>query len=557
MARPIVLGPDDVRVFPDAPEGFNTRRAGVPAGRLEPFEYNSAVTGTRRKANVYLPPGYADDRKYPVLYLLHGIGGDETEWIRFATPDALLDNLIADKKAVPMIVVMPNGRALAETERPGNNFAPERAAGFARFEQDLLDHLIPAIEKRYSALADREHRALAGLSMGGGQTLNFGLGNLDTFAWVGAFSSAPNTRPPAELVPDPAAAEGEGEAPLPVLRQQGRAHPDQPGRSRLSQAARHPAHLERRRRGTYAADVGQQPLSLRAADLPLIRRLRAIALSKEKRARVPVVSYQCMSDPSGRRCVMPCAPSVIVSTSVNCFSSTLTPSPGRIVRPHLAIPALEEFGHVRHRSLPLVVFHEHLTGERHHRMHVAGCDNRASEVRHDADLVHVADGHDPRVMLGRDVQISPDAWHGHGERCPCQIVDDRPERGRPVVHQRSRHSSSTRSNSRLRRREIAASARASTGRPPRRTPAFAGAAGIRQQGMVHPVTVEPRVGVARDPGRCACDPVAILHDQPEDVSVACGELPLLLVGQTVRIGIPAAGSAPRPADGNKLMSSSV
>ena len=148
-ARPIVLGPDDVRVFPDAPEGFNTRRAGVPAGRLEPFEYDSAVTGTRRKANVYLPPGYADDRQYPVLYLLHGIGGDETEWIRFATPDALFDNLIADKKAVPMIVVIPNGRALADDRATGNNFAPERAEGFARFERDLLDHLIPAIEKKY------------------------------------------------------------------------------------------------------------------------------------------------------------------------------------------------------------------------------------------------------------------------------------------------------------------------------------------------------------------------------------------------------------------------
>ena len=205
MARPIVLGPDDVRVFPDAPEGFNARRAGVPAGRLEPFEYDSAVTGTRRKANVYLPPGYANDRKYPVLYLLHGIGGDETEWIRFATPDALFDNLIADKKAVPMIVVIPNGRALADDRATGNNFAPERAEGFARFERDLLDHLIPAIEKKYSALTDREHRALAGLSMGGGQTLNFGLGNLDRFAWIGAFSSAPNTRPPAELVKDPAA----------------------------------------------------------------------------------------------------------------------------------------------------------------------------------------------------------------------------------------------------------------------------------------------------------------------------------------------------------------
>jgi enterochelin esterase-like enzyme len=86
--RPIMLGPDDVRAFPDAPLGFNTRRAGVPAGRIEPFEYDSRVTGARRKANVYLPPGYSSSRKYPVLYLLHGIGGDETEWIRFATPDA-------------------------------------------------------------------------------------------------------------------------------------------------------------------------------------------------------------------------------------------------------------------------------------------------------------------------------------------------------------------------------------------------------------------------------------------------------------------------------------
>jgi len=203
MSRPIVLGPDDVRVFPDAPEGFNTRRAGVAAGRLEPFEYDSAVTGTRRKANVYLPPGYKDDRKYPVLYLLHGIGGDETEWQRFAHPNLLLDNLIADDKAVPMIVVIPNGRAIADDRATGDMFAPDKMEGFARFERDLLDHLIPAIEQKYAVLTDREHRALAGLSMGGGQALNFGVGNLDRFAWIGAFSSAPNTRPPAELVPDP------------------------------------------------------------------------------------------------------------------------------------------------------------------------------------------------------------------------------------------------------------------------------------------------------------------------------------------------------------------
>jgi len=207
FARPIELASDDVRAFPDAPAGFNQRREGVPAGRIESFDYESAVTGTRRKANVYLPPGYSTAKKYPVLYLLHGIGGDETEWIRCATPDALLDNLIADGKAGPMIVVMPNGRALPDDRTPASDriFAPENVAGFAAFERDLFDHLIPAIEAKYSTLTDREHRALAGLSMGGGQTFNFGLSHLDRFAWIGAFSAAPNTKPPAQLVPDPAA----------------------------------------------------------------------------------------------------------------------------------------------------------------------------------------------------------------------------------------------------------------------------------------------------------------------------------------------------------------
>src|SRR5207244_10957296 len=105
---------------------------------------------------------------------------------------------------VPMIMVTPNGRAQKD-DRPGANpFAT--APAFAVFEQDLLKDVIPAIESRYSVQADREHRALAGLSMGGGQSLNFGLAHLDTFAWVGGFSSAPNTKPPAQLVPDPAAA---------------------------------------------------------------------------------------------------------------------------------------------------------------------------------------------------------------------------------------------------------------------------------------------------------------------------------------------------------------
>jgi enterochelin esterase-like enzyme len=153
---------------------------------------------------VYTPPGYTTDKKYPVLYLLHGIGGDETEWQRFAKPGELLDNLLADKKAVPMIIVMPNGRAQKNDRAEGNVFAT--APAFAAFEQDLLQEVIPFMESHYSAQADREHRAIAGLSMGGGQSLNFGLGHLDTFAWVGGFSSAPNTKAPAELLTDPAAA---------------------------------------------------------------------------------------------------------------------------------------------------------------------------------------------------------------------------------------------------------------------------------------------------------------------------------------------------------------
>ena len=87
--------------------------------------------------NVYTPPGYSADKKYPVLYLLHGIGGDETEWQRFCKPDVILDNLIADGKAVPMIVVMPNGRAQKNDRAEGNVFAS--APAFAEFEEDLLE----------------------------------------------------------------------------------------------------------------------------------------------------------------------------------------------------------------------------------------------------------------------------------------------------------------------------------------------------------------------------------------------------------------------------------
>ena len=196
----ITINEDDKPAFPAPVDGWDKVREGIPHGKLEMVEYDSRTVGTRRKMNVYTPPGYSADKKYPVLYLLHGIGGDETEWARFAQPNVLLDNLIADGKAVPMIVVMPNGRAQKNDRAEGN--VMQHAPAFAVFERDLLDDVIPAIEGRYSVAKDRENRALAGLSMGGGQSLNFGLGHVDTFAWVGGFSSAPNTKKPEDLVPN-------------------------------------------------------------------------------------------------------------------------------------------------------------------------------------------------------------------------------------------------------------------------------------------------------------------------------------------------------------------
>lgn len=196
---------DDKRAFPEPPPGFDQVGEDTPRGKTETIEYDSASVGTRRKMLVYTPPGYSTETKYPVLYLLHGIGGDETEWRRFAKPGQLLDKLIAQGKAVPMIVVMPNGRAQKNDRAEGNVFAS--APAFAKFEEDLLQDVIPTIEEKYSTRTDRKGRAIAGLSMGGGQSLNFGLGHLDRFAWVGGFSSAPNTKKPQELLPDATDAE--------------------------------------------------------------------------------------------------------------------------------------------------------------------------------------------------------------------------------------------------------------------------------------------------------------------------------------------------------------
>ena len=184
------------------PPGFDVLRDSIAHGKIDTITYKSKTVDTLRRTLIYTPPGYSKKNKYPVLYLLHGIGGDEKEWLNGGKPQVILDNLYADGKIEPMIVVMPNGRAMKDDRAGGNIMAQDKVKAFATFEKDLLSDLIPFIEKKYPVLADREHRAIAGLSMGGGQSLNFGLGNLDKFAWIGGFSSAPNTKTPQELVPD-------------------------------------------------------------------------------------------------------------------------------------------------------------------------------------------------------------------------------------------------------------------------------------------------------------------------------------------------------------------
>ncbi len=186
-----------------APQGFDSLQQNIPHGTIDTIIYESKTVGTKRRAIVYTPPGYSKKIKYPVLYLLHGIGGDEKEWLSGGTPQVIMDNLYGQGKVQSMIIVMPNGRAMKDDRAVGNVFDSAKVQAFATFEKDLLNDLIPFIEKKYSVYTDRENRAIAGLSMGGGQSLNFGLGNPDKFAWVGGFSSAPNTKAPEVLVPDP------------------------------------------------------------------------------------------------------------------------------------------------------------------------------------------------------------------------------------------------------------------------------------------------------------------------------------------------------------------
>nr|WP_295875070.1 alpha/beta hydrolase-fold protein [uncultured Chitinophaga sp.] len=191
------LKADTVPNFPDPPPGFNVHRNDIPHGGLAVVQYDSKTLGKRREMSVYTPPGYAADRRYPVLYLLHGVGADYRQWTEWCQADNVVDNLLADGKMQPVIIVFPNcdtRLTVTDTSSAARSGRADRFEGYRKsFEEDLLKDIIPYIDAHYSTIKDREHRALAGLSMGGGQSLNIGLYHLETFAYVGGFSSAPNT----------------------------------------------------------------------------------------------------------------------------------------------------------------------------------------------------------------------------------------------------------------------------------------------------------------------------------------------------------------------------
>ncbi|MEJ2648182.1 MAG: alpha/beta hydrolase-fold protein [Sedimentisphaerales bacterium] len=167
----------------------------VPHGQLRQNLYLSKVTGAWRRCFVYTPPDYDNDtaRRYPVLYLQHGMDEDETGWANQGKANLILDNLIAEKKAAPMIIVIDNGYASRAGSGPSRRGgAAPAAGGNSAFEEVMIKDVIPMIDAEFRTIADREHRAMAGLSMGGNQTCQVTFHNLDKFAYIGAFSGTMN-----------------------------------------------------------------------------------------------------------------------------------------------------------------------------------------------------------------------------------------------------------------------------------------------------------------------------------------------------------------------------
>lgn len=180
------------------PYGFDANKFNVKYGTFKEVSYYSKTTGTKRNCYVLLPANYSTQKKYPVLYLLHGIGGTDSEWLN-ANPATIIGNLVAEGKASDMIVVMPNVRAAANDSVPQNILSQENRNAFDNFINDLNNDLMPFINSNYSVKQGRTNTAIAGLSMGGRESLFIGFKKLDKFAYIGAFSPAPGLLPDSTL----------------------------------------------------------------------------------------------------------------------------------------------------------------------------------------------------------------------------------------------------------------------------------------------------------------------------------------------------------------------
>ena len=173
----------------------------VPHGTLHHHLYASSVTKQDRAAIVYTPPGYSASKQYPVLYLLHGFGDDQTAWTEVGRANLIADNLIAQGKMSPMIIVMPNGHpvALPYGER-ARDYGPRNDEAMLA---DVTTVLMPLVEQNYATKEGSSQRAIVGLSMGGGHSLGIGLRHMEKFAWIGAFSAAaPGAESLAEAFPN-------------------------------------------------------------------------------------------------------------------------------------------------------------------------------------------------------------------------------------------------------------------------------------------------------------------------------------------------------------------
>jgi enterochelin esterase family protein len=184
-------GPTSLFIVPGTEKAvFEDRR--VPHGAVHVEFYDSPHLDTRRMVYVYTPPGYEKSKqKYPVLYLLHGNGQIEASWVWTGRANVIMDNLLADGKIKPMVVVMPYGHVPREIKTAAPPTGPP-ANDPAAIEKELIAAVKPLVESKYRVLTDRNHRAIAGLSMGAAQSLAIGLHNVDQFAYIAAFSGSGN-----------------------------------------------------------------------------------------------------------------------------------------------------------------------------------------------------------------------------------------------------------------------------------------------------------------------------------------------------------------------------